>query len=95
MKAIMVTAPGQVEAVDVPEPTPGPRDIVIRPRACGICGSDAYYISIVLEALFPQMSRPGAKGGGQRFRPIGFGKLAQKPLGMAIAVGSMPSRHHC
>ena len=27
-------------------PTPGPRDIVVRPRACGICGSDAYYISI-------------------------------------------------
>src|SRR6266516_1938464 len=46
MKAVMVTAPGQVEVVDVPEPTPGPRTIVVRPRACGICGSDAYYISI-------------------------------------------------
>ncbi len=46
MKAVMVTAPGQVEVVDVPEPTPGPRDIVVRPRACGICGSDVYYIAI-------------------------------------------------
>ena len=46
MKAVMVTAPGQVKVVDIPEPTPGPRDIVIRPRACGICGSDTFYISI-------------------------------------------------
>ena len=46
MKVVMVTAPGQVEVVDVPEPAPGPRDIVVRPRACGICGSDAFYISI-------------------------------------------------
>ncbi len=46
MKAVMVTAPKQVEVVDIPEPTPGPRDIVIRPRACGICGSDSYYIAI-------------------------------------------------
>src|SRR6266516_7289646 len=46
MKAVMVTEPGQVEVVEVPEPTPGSRTIVVRPRACGICGSDAYYISI-------------------------------------------------
>ena len=53
------------------------------------------FLSRILETLFPQMGRPGAKGGSQRFRPIGFGKLAEKPLGMAIPVGSMPSCHHC
>lgn len=46
MKAVMVTGPSEVQVVDVPEPTPGPRDILVRPRACGICGSDAYYVSI-------------------------------------------------
>ncbi|MDM8086107.1 zinc-binding dehydrogenase [Cellulomonas cellasea] len=42
----MVTGPGQVEIADVPEPTAGPRDILVRPRACGVCGSDGFYISI-------------------------------------------------
>jgi hypothetical protein len=53
------------------------------------------FLPNILVLGFPQMGRPGAKGGSQRFRPIGFGKLAQKPLGMAIPVGSMPSCHHC
>jgi threonine dehydrogenase-like Zn-dependent dehydrogenase len=44
VKAVMVTGPDQVEFVDIPEPTPGPADVVVRPRACGVCGSDAAYV---------------------------------------------------
>ena len=44
MKAVMVTGPGQVEFVNVPEPAPSPADVLVRPRACGICGSDAAYV---------------------------------------------------
>ncbi len=46
MRASMVTAPGETRVVDVPKPTVGPNDALIRMRACGICGSDAFYISI-------------------------------------------------
>jgi threonine dehydrogenase-like Zn-dependent dehydrogenase len=46
MKATMVTAPGETQVVDVPTPTVGPNDALIKMRACGICGSDAFYISI-------------------------------------------------
>ena len=42
----MVTAPGETQVVDVPMPTVGPNDALIKIRACGICGSDAFYISI-------------------------------------------------
>src|SRR5947209_20556869 len=42
--------------------------------------------SFLLEALFPQMGRPGAKGCSQRFGPLGLGKLAQKPLSVAIHI---------
>jgi L-iditol 2-dehydrogenase len=42
----MVTGPGQTQVVDVPTPTVGPNDALIKMRACGICGSDAFYISI-------------------------------------------------
>jgi L-iditol 2-dehydrogenase len=46
MKVSMVTGPGKAEVVDVPRPDVGPRDVLVRMRACGICGSDAFYITI-------------------------------------------------
>ena len=46
MKTSMVTAPGKAEVVDVDRPQAGPNDVLVRMRACGICGSDAFYITI-------------------------------------------------
>ncbi len=46
MKSIQVTAPGRAEWVDVPEPHVGPDDVLLRIKACGICGSDAMYTQI-------------------------------------------------
>src|SRR4051794_17980480 len=46
MRAAIITAPGKTEIVDVPTPTVGSHDVLVRIRACGICGSDALYISI-------------------------------------------------
>jgi 2-desacetyl-2-hydroxyethyl bacteriochlorophyllide A dehydrogenase len=46
MKVSMVTGPGKAEVVDVPRPQVGARDVLVRMRACGICGSDAFYITI-------------------------------------------------
>jgi L-iditol 2-dehydrogenase len=46
MKVSMVTGPGKAEVVDADRPRVGPRDVLVRMRACGICGSDAFYISI-------------------------------------------------
>ena len=46
MKASVVTGPGETRVVDVPKPTVGPADVLVKIRACGICGSDAFYISI-------------------------------------------------
>ena len=42
----MVTGPGKTEVVDVPKPEVRPNDVLVKMRACGICGSDAFYISI-------------------------------------------------
>ncbi|MFI5511365.1 zinc-binding dehydrogenase [Mycobacterium sp. NPDC051804] len=46
MKATVITGPGETQVVDVPKPTVGPNDLLIRMRACGICGSDSLYISM-------------------------------------------------
>jgi threonine dehydrogenase-like Zn-dependent dehydrogenase len=46
MKVSMVTSPGSLEVVDADTPTVGVADVLVRMRACGICGSDAFFISI-------------------------------------------------
>lgn len=46
MKVTMVTGPGATGVVDVAEPQVGPRDVLVKIRACGICGSDALYIAL-------------------------------------------------
>jgi L-iditol 2-dehydrogenase len=46
IKVAMVTGPGRVELLDAPKPKVGPTDVLVRMRACGICGSDTFYIAI-------------------------------------------------
>lgn len=46
MRAAIITAPQKTEIIDIPTPTVGPTDVLVKIRACGICGSDTLYISI-------------------------------------------------
>jgi 2-desacetyl-2-hydroxyethyl bacteriochlorophyllide A dehydrogenase len=46
MKVSLVTAPGETQVVDVPRPAVGAPDVLVKIRACGICASDALYISL-------------------------------------------------
>lgn len=41
----MITAPGTTSLLEAPDPVPGPRDVLLKMKACGICGSDSLYIS--------------------------------------------------
>lgn len=42
MKALLLTAPSQLEFTDFPDPTPADDEVLLRIRACGICGSDIH-----------------------------------------------------
>lgn len=46
MKAAVVTGAGTTDVIEVDRPEVGPRDVLVKIRACGICGSDALYIAI-------------------------------------------------
>src|SRR4029453_8882925 len=46
MKVSVVTAPGETQVIDAPKPIVGPADVLIKIRACGICGTDALFISM-------------------------------------------------
>jgi L-iditol 2-dehydrogenase len=42
MKALLLTAPSRLEYTDVPEPAVADDEVLVRVRACGICGSDLH-----------------------------------------------------
>jgi len=42
MKALLLTAPGIFELADLPRPKPAVGEVLVRVRACGICGSDVH-----------------------------------------------------
>ena len=42
MKALLLTAPSKLEFVDFPDPAPADDEVLLRVRACGICGSDIH-----------------------------------------------------
>jgi L-iditol 2-dehydrogenase len=42
MKALVLKAYNQFAYEDVPEPQPGPEEVVVAVKACGICGSDVH-----------------------------------------------------
>jgi len=46
MLQVRIHGPNDVRLDEVPEPTAGPGDVVLRVRSCGICGSDLGYIAL-------------------------------------------------
>jgi 2-desacetyl-2-hydroxyethyl bacteriochlorophyllide A dehydrogenase len=48
MRAAFGIAAGQIELRDVARPSPGPSDVLVRVRGCGICGSDLHWYHGVL-----------------------------------------------
>ncbi|MFJ9316325.1 zinc-binding dehydrogenase [Pimelobacter simplex] len=42
MRAALVTAPSRLEVVEVPDPAPGPGEVLIRTEVAAICGSDLH-----------------------------------------------------
>lgn len=46
MKAVFVTGPGTTEVRDIARPEPGESDVLVQVKACGVCGSDGFYIHI-------------------------------------------------
>jgi 2-desacetyl-2-hydroxyethyl bacteriochlorophyllide A dehydrogenase len=42
VKAIVIERPGEFSLVDAPDPRPGPGEVLVRVRACGVCGTDLH-----------------------------------------------------
>ncbi|MFY0408355.1 zinc-dependent alcohol dehydrogenase family protein [Solicola sp. PLA-1-18] len=54
MRAIVFDGPGELRVAEVPDPEPGPRDVVVRVEAVGICGTDVHVFDGEFEpTVFP------------------------------------------
>ncbi len=58
MRAAVVDQPGTIRVGDVPDPKPGPRDVVVKVGACGICGTDVH----IADGHFPPTPYPIVPG---------------------------------
>lgn len=45
MRALVLDRPGHFSLADVPRPEPGSRDVLVRPQAVGLCGTDFHIYS--------------------------------------------------
>ena len=78
MKGVVFTGDSKLELIEFPDPTPGPRDVVLEIKASGMCGSDL------------KLYRPPA---GAAFKALGLVDSGEpviaghEPCGIIAAVG--------
>ena len=84
MRAIVLDHPGSFRVAEVPDPTPGPGQIVVKVDACGICGTDLH----IMDGEFPPTPYPITPG--HEFAGTIVASLADArmdlPVGTRVAV---------
>jgi len=63
VKAAVVVTPGTISVETVPDPVPGPADVVVKPAAVGICGTDLHIMDGEFAPAFPIV--PGHEFAGE------------------------------
>ncbi|WP_327186777.1 zinc-dependent alcohol dehydrogenase family protein [Streptomyces sp. NBC_01334] len=82
MKAALIEAPGKVTVTTVPDPTPGPREVVVDVAACGLCGTDLHILQGEFAPTLPVV--PGHEFAGEI---VGLGsEVTELAIGDRVAV---------
>ena len=87
MRAAVITGIGQVSVETVPDPTPGPREVVVQVAAAGICGTDLHILQGEFAPTLPII--PGHEFAGT-VAAVGSG-VTEVAVGDRVAVD--PSLH--
>lgn len=62
MKAMQIEQPGLATVTTVPDPSPGPGEVIVRVAACGVCGTDVHIFKGEYEGAYPVI--PGHESSG-------------------------------
>ncbi|MFD8723465.1 zinc-dependent alcohol dehydrogenase family protein [Streptomyces sp. NPDC059629] len=82
MKAAVIEAPGKVTVTTVPDPAPGPREVVVEVAACGLCGTDLHILQGEFAPTLPVV--PGHEFAGV---VVGLGReVTELDVGDRVAV---------
>ncbi|MFD3941821.1 zinc-dependent alcohol dehydrogenase family protein [Streptomyces sp. NPDC058579] len=91
MRAAIVEAPGKVSVTTLPDPTPGPRDVVVEVAACGLCGTDLHILQGEFAPTLPIV--PGHEFAGE---VVGIGsEVTEVSIGDQVAVDPSLPCHEC
>ncbi|WP_069173920.1 zinc-dependent alcohol dehydrogenase family protein [Streptomyces griseus] len=91
MRAAIVEAPGKVSVSSVPDPTPGPRDVVVSVASCGLCGTDLHILQGEFAPSLPLV--PGHEFAGEI---VGVGRdVTELAVGDRVAVDPSLHCHEC
>ncbi|AEW92818.1 MULTISPECIES: zinc-dependent alcohol dehydrogenase family protein [Streptomycetaceae] len=91
MKAAVIEAPGKVTVTTVPDPTPGPREVVVEVAACGLCGTDLHILQGEFAPTLPVV--PGHEFAG-RVAAVGTA-VTEVAVGDRVAVDPSLHCHEC
>jgi threonine dehydrogenase-like Zn-dependent dehydrogenase len=95
MRAVVTSGQGVMEVVDVPAPgDPGPGEVIVRPEAVGICGSDFHFF---LGELGDGSEFPNVQGHevGATVEAVGPDCVRGLTAGDAVALHPLSSCGHC
>ncbi|MEU4684539.1 zinc-dependent alcohol dehydrogenase family protein [Streptomyces xinghaiensis] len=82
MRAAVIESPGKAVLATVPDPVPGPRDVVVKVAACGLCGTDLHIMQGEFAPSLPLV--PGHEFAGE---VVGIGSaVSELKAGDRVAV---------
>ncbi|MEU1667519.1 zinc-dependent alcohol dehydrogenase family protein [Streptomyces sparsogenes] len=91
MRAAVIEAPGKVTVTTVPDPAPGPREVVVDVAACGLCGTDLHILQGEFAPTLPIV--PGHEFAGE---VVGVGsEVTEVAVGDKVAVDPSLHCHEC
>jgi 2-desacetyl-2-hydroxyethyl bacteriochlorophyllide A dehydrogenase len=82
MRAIVLDRPGSFRVAEVPDPTPGEGQIVVKVDACGVCGTDIH----IMDGEFPPTPYPITPG--HEFAGTVVAVASDVPARMGLRVGT-------
>ncbi|HTU74693.1 MAG TPA: zinc-dependent alcohol dehydrogenase family protein [Trebonia sp.] len=93
MRAIVLDRPGSFRVAELPDPAPGPGQIVVKVECCGVCGTDLH----IMDGEFPPTPYPITPGHEFAGTVAALGRDVQVDLPVGARVAVDPSLYcgHC